>query len=794
MAKKSAKFSVAVLCGGPSLERGISLNSARSLMDHLKSEQIEIVPIYFDNKKQAYQISQAQLYSNTPSDFDFKLQQTATPLTTAALVKKLREVAITFPAMHGPFGEDGGIQRFLEKHAIPFVGSGSKACRLAFDKHTANTFIAGHDFFTLPSAVLKIFHTDHEKILKDFFANNKVQRAVVKPASGGSSIGVFSVATPQEALEKTKLIFSKRMDTRVVVEPFAQGKEFTMIILENQFALPVALPPTEIETDYTEHQIFDFRRKYLPTRQVTWHCPPRFSQEIIERIQAQGEQLFRLFGMHDAARFDGWVLPNGKIWFCDFNTVSGMEQNSFLFQQAARVGLTHRDVLQYIVQHSSARQGVHFPEISSQKKKGKTVTILMGGSNSERQVSLMSGTNVWLKLRQTKEYEPQPYLLDTHGDVWKLPYHLSLNHTVEEIMENCQQYPNEKHRLEDFERRARIKLGLREEKNAQDFFDPRKLSLNELLHSSSFLFIALHGGKGEDGTLQAACEKAKVKFNGSPATTSQLCMDKWKTAEAIRQLNIPGVQAIAGESFLTSTLLHMTSSQIEALWKKLHTELHSKTFIIKPQSDGCTTGVAHIFTAQDLKTYLAYLQKRAAYIPKNTFHGQADIIELPSAAPKRLLIERFIATDKLRVKANKMKHLPVSGWVEMTAGVIEVRGKIHALAPSITIAEGEVLTVEEKFQGGTGINITPPPEHLIQGSTVEKVRQRIAELATALGIRGYARIDIFVHLKTGAIHVIEVNTLPGLTGSTVIYHQALADQPPKFPAEFLSTIIANTGY
>ncbi len=66
---------IALLTGGPSLERGISLNSARSVLDHLGSEDIEIIPIYFDNKKKAYKISCAQLYSNNPSDFDFKLAE-----------------------------------------------------------------------------------------------------------------------------------------------------------------------------------------------------------------------------------------------------------------------------------------------------------------------------------------------------------------------------------------------------------------------------------------------------------------------------------------------------------------------------------------------------------------------------------------------------------------------------------------------------------------------------------------------------------------------------------------------
>ena len=126
---------IGLICGGPSPERGISLNSARSVMDHLADEQIEIVPFYIDQKKRAFKISKDQLYSNTPSDFDFKLGQNATALSEKALVTTLRGLDLVFPVMHGAFGEDGQIQHFLESHGIPFVGSASKSCKIA-SKHS----------------------------------------------------------------------------------------------------------------------------------------------------------------------------------------------------------------------------------------------------------------------------------------------------------------------------------------------------------------------------------------------------------------------------------------------------------------------------------------------------------------------------------------------------------------------------------------------------------------------------------------------------------------------------------
>ncbi|MEI7765615.1 MAG: hypothetical protein WCI93_03465, partial [bacterium] len=408
---KSFKNSIkiALLTGGPSLERGISLNSARSVLDHLGDKNIEIIPIYFDHKKRAFKISCAQLYSNNPSDFDFKLSKSSKVMSPKSLVDFLKKVDIVFPAMHGPFGEDGQIQSFLEKNKIPFIGSGSKSCKMAFDKYEANKNISEKGFFTLPSALLKIYGKDNEKIIKDFFSKNKIKRAIVKPATGGSSIGVFSVNSPKEAIEKANIIFSKRIDTRVVLEPFAEGREFTVIILQNKLGMPVAVVPSEIEMTYHEGRIFDFRKKYLPTNQVQYHCPPKFSLETIKKIQTEAKQIFSLFKMNDFARFDGWVFPDGKIWFSDFNTISGMEQNSFLFQQASLLGMSHSDLLHFIVKNSCQRQKINFPQIKKENKKRKPVSVIFGGHTSERQVSLMSGTNVWLKLRNSKIYEPKPY-------------------------------------------------------------------------------------------------------------------------------------------------------------------------------------------------------------------------------------------------------------------------------------------------------------------------------------------------------------------------------------------------
>ena len=131
-------------------------------------------------------------------------------------------------------------------------------------------------------------------------------------------------------------------------------------------------------------------------------------------------------------------------------------------------------------------------------------------------------------------------------------------------------------------------------------------------------------------------------------------------------------------------------------------------------------------------------------------------------------------------------------WVEMTVGVCGFDGGgLRAMPPSVTVASGasRVLTLEEKFQGGTGVNLTPPPASLAAPSVLASVEATVARAAEALGIEGFARIDAFVDVDSGEVIVIEANTVPGMTPSTVLFHQALADEPSLEPAEFLAKAV-----
>jgi D-alanine--D-alanine ligase len=788
------KFKLAIIFGGPSLERGISINSARSVADNLQSENLEIIYIYVDLKVNFYNISASQLYSNTPADFDFKLLHDNKPLNEEALIKLLQQTDMVFPVVHGKYGEDGSLQKLLEDNNIPFIGSSSKTCKQMFNKTAAMASLGDLGYNRIHSVTIDYENHDHKLVIDDFFGKYNLSRAVLKPEQSGSSIGVYSVNNSQEALDKLAAIYQLTKCNNIILEEFCCGKEFTTVVIEhNQKA--IAFVPSEINISYEDGKIFDYRSKYLPTKNISYSCPPNFDDSLIKEIQKQAEDIFIKFGMRDFARLDGWVLDDGRIIFSDLNPISGMEQNSFMFQQAAKLGMSHSKILEHILSNACNHYNkpINLDTIDHGIK--KMVHVIFGGSTAERQVSVMSGTNVWLKLQKSKLFEPILYFLDKHGDVWELPYSYALSHTVEEILDNCLNSYAITAKIMLFSREIRSRLGLNHEHLEKS---PVKMTLDSFLtmtkNQNAFLFLGLNGGEGENGILQHKLNNIGISYNGSDDYSSALCMDKHRTGIEIEKMNDNSITSSPKKIIRLSLINILTNDELKQHWDDWAKELNAQHFIIKPKSDGCSAGVVKIDNPAELKKYAYFSSNNFDHIPNNSLIGQNSIVELANDPDTDYILEPFIETDKITVVDKELKHIVNSGWTELTVGVVEKNGIYHAFNPSITVAENSVLTVEEKFQGGTGINITPPPANIISKAILELIKSSIEKVAACLKISNYARIDIFAHTTTGKIIVIEANSLPALTPSTVIFQQALAETPSVTPLLFLENIILSAEY
>lgn len=823
---------VALLLGGPSPERGISLNSARSVADHLEGDGVRIHPIiYFDTGKRPYGISRKMLYSNTPGDFDFKLSRIAKPLSDDELADTLRTADIAFPAMHGELGEDGELQALLEQIGVPYVGSAPDRCKVAYDKFLAHEALRSAGLQTVPSVLISADNPSGEGTDADRDRVARSPAVVLKPAAGGSSIGV-QVIRGSLAERSAATAEASRRHGRVVVQPFMDGTELTTVVVQGPDG-PVALPPVEVELRRASADgILSFRHKYLASDDTRYHCPPRQPGEVVSAIRATAEAAFEALGLRDFARIDCWLDRAGQVVISDINPISGMEQNSFLFIQAAEVGMTHADVLRLVLSRACERVGVRPPVDtwrSADARPGrKRIPVLFGGQTAERHVSVLSGTNVWLKLLRSQRFESQAHFLEDETTVWQLPYGTALRHSAEQIAEACRSAQAQSGKAREVVEAIAARLGLEPWQRTAGSSVPRRLSLDEFLEGVDFVFLALHGGSGEDGTLQRELDARGVAYNGSGPEASELCMDKYATGQVLAGYEAEGIR--------TAKKLRVDWSDPRladetALWEEAQRVCGTSTLVVKPLADGCSAGVVPLRSADELGVYLEALRASASRIEPGRFGllDREQIVELP-LSPSALLFEELIEIDDVTIvdqptdgasgslqpaepgvdeaspratRSGSQDPDPEparlrwgaernTGWIEVTVGVLGTAGRMRALSPSLTIAKKGVLSVEEKFMGGTGVNITPPPTPplgQVRPEAVTRTQELASRTANLLGIRGYARIDAFMHRDRGDIIVIEANSLPGLTASTVLYHQALEEPEPVYPRALLERII-----
>ena len=797
--------SLALLLGGPSPERGISLNSARSVADHLVGTDVQLKEvIYFDRHLRAYPISRSLLYCNTPSDFDFKLTLDGSALAEEELVARLRGVDLIFPAIHGAFGEDGQLQALLESAGVPFIGTGASACRVAFDKFRATDTLRAAGISAVPGILVTTQQSTAMRARALLGAFPEAAKVVIKPAQGGSSIDVHVLADRSAGTDIVEGMLSRY--GRVVIQPWITGTEMTTIVMQGPTG-PVALIPLQIElrNRLSDNDIFDYRRKYLASNDSHYYCPPAQDMAVIKEIQHVSERAFSLLGLRDFARIDSWLRPDGEILVSEVNPISGMEQNSFLFISAAQLGMSHADILRFVVQTAARRIGIaeagRRPVNAGASAARQPVRVLFGGKTAERQVSVLSGTNVWLKLLGSQRYQPVPYLLDPDGSVWRLSYSAALRHSVEEIVESCR----DAQRLDDVRSKLASSILQRLVLSGDDLSSPVvppvRLTMKEFLRQHDLVFIALHGGEGEDGTLQEVLNSHGVRYNGSDVAASRLCMDKYETGKIIAELAPEGIYTARRSRV---SLLDALARDPSELWQEIAAACGSSRVVVKPVDDGCSAGVAPLGCAEDLAQYLHLIDSGASRLQGDSFSllTAGQIIELPTTRQTRLLFEEYIETDDIRVDDTSLDTSSAAsliwgqerdtGWVEVTVGVLGKKGSMMAMNPSITVASSGILSLEEKFMGGTGVNITPPPAPplgRVRPEAVRMAKERIARAANALGMAGYGRIDAFMHRETGEIIVIEANSLPGLTPATVFYHQGLAEEPPLSPRDILEMIV-----
>ena len=261
-------------------------------------------------------------------------------------------IALAFLSLHGPGGEDGTIQGFLETLGIPYTGSGVRASAVGMHKIVTKTLLAAHGIPVPPGTVIQ--RGDRSSLAKVLKATHLSLPVVVKPASQGSTIGVTIVRRPSQW--KEALALAHRYDPEAMVEGYIAGHEATVSILGKADGGTTVLPAVEI---IAPGGFYDFSAKYQKGK-TQYLCPAPLPPRVLRTISELAQRTYVALGCEGAARVDFRITPRGKPYVLEINTVPGMTETSLLPMAASQAGIEYDGLVERILQSALDRavQGV----------------------------------------------------------------------------------------------------------------------------------------------------------------------------------------------------------------------------------------------------------------------------------------------------------------------------------------------------------------------------------------------------------------------------------------------------
>jgi D-alanine-D-alanine ligase len=299
---------VAVMLGGVSAEREVSLRSGAAVLTAL--QQAGVDAFAFDPKEQS--------------------------LTQLAQLGAQR----VFIVLHGRGGEDGSMQGALQQLGLPYSGSGVLGSALAMDKIRCKWLFQAQNLPTAPFAVVHSNDTDFAGLLAALGG-----KVMVKPANEGSSIGMSAASSAAELEQAIKAAL--KYDSEILVERWINGREFTIAILNGQ-----VLPVVEMRTP---RAFYDYEAKYQ-ANSTEYLCPAPLDAELAAAMQNSALKAFNAVGASGWGRVDIMLDHSGQHYLLEVNTVPGMTEKSLVPMAAKAAGLSFQQLVLAILSQTSSTQ------------------------------------------------------------------------------------------------------------------------------------------------------------------------------------------------------------------------------------------------------------------------------------------------------------------------------------------------------------------------------------------------------------------------------------------------------
>lgn len=311
-----SKITVGVLRGGPSSEYDVSLKSGSSVLNSLSQDRYNIHDLFIDKEGVWHK-------RGFPMDPE----------------KALRSVDIAIIALHGEYGEDGTVQKLLEKFSIPYTGSNSFSSAVGMNKVLTKNKINILTPYHKTLGVTDSLHNDIVNLFRSF-----PMPAVIKPITGGSSVGITIARNFTEFEEGIKKAFE--YSHKVLVEEYIVGREATCGVIDNfrnedqYILLPVEIIPPQ------ENSFFDYDAKYGgKSNEIS---PGNFTESEKIAIQEATKHVHNELGLRHYSRSDFIVSPKG-IYFLEVNTLPGLTEESVFPKSLSAIGSSLPEFLDHVI-------------------------------------------------------------------------------------------------------------------------------------------------------------------------------------------------------------------------------------------------------------------------------------------------------------------------------------------------------------------------------------------------------------------------------------------------------------
>lgn len=348
---------MAILMGGPSPERDVSLTSGLQVLQAIDPQRYEALP--YEITREGQFLPRPDLLRLTDpgaAGAPLRVGQVPAAESTALVPQRIDEIAgpghvdVAFIALHGTYGEDGTIQGLLELLGVPYTGSGVLASALAMDKLRSRQVGLANGLPFPPYVVVDGgAWPGNQTEIRSAVAKELGFACVVKPNAQGSSIGV-TIVRREDGLVSAVARALEYGDL-VLVEPYFNGTELTCAVLEDpKTGLPSALPLIEI---VPKREFFDYQAKYEPGASEEI-IPARVPPALAGQAQQLAVRAHRALGCEGMSRVDMFA-DRGKIVLLEVNTIPGLTPGSLLPRAAAAAGIDFTELVNRIIANALRR-------------------------------------------------------------------------------------------------------------------------------------------------------------------------------------------------------------------------------------------------------------------------------------------------------------------------------------------------------------------------------------------------------------------------------------------------------